>query len=157
MRSAWYFFRVWNLKEKVQNIGCKKQGAKKQGHCYSKTEEARLHLLFWNTNDLFFAPCLSAEKVISEFIPKWQWNSLRNLIIDWWRKKGGKISNWTTKFCPLNEKISNVWRLFDTHIQKKSLQKYICRPTSKTCKKRQKAFRMQMKKKASWLYHIYSD
>ena len=26
--------------KKVQNMGCKKQGAKKQGHCYSKREEA---------------------------------------------------------------------------------------------------------------------
>ena len=32
-------------------MGCKKQGAKKQGHCYSKREEARLPLLFLNNND----------------------------------------------------------------------------------------------------------
>ena len=39
-------------------MGCKKQGAKKQGHCYSKTEETRLPLLFLNNNDPgFFAPC----------------------------------------------------------------------------------------------------
>ena len=32
----------------------KKQGAKKQGHCYSKREEARLLLLFLNNNDPVF-------------------------------------------------------------------------------------------------------
>ena len=37
-------------------MGCKKQGAKKQGHCYSKREEAAWPLLFLNNNepDLFF-------------------------------------------------------------------------------------------------------
>ena len=28
----------------VQNMGCQKQGAKKQGHCYSKREEAACHI-----------------------------------------------------------------------------------------------------------------
>ena len=32
-------------------MGCKKQGAKKQGHCYSKREEAAWPLLFLNNND----------------------------------------------------------------------------------------------------------
>ena len=31
-------------------MGCKKQGAKNQGHCYSKREEAALSLLFLNNN-----------------------------------------------------------------------------------------------------------
>ena len=36
----------------------KKEGCKKEGHCYSKREEARLLLLFLNNNDPgFFAPC----------------------------------------------------------------------------------------------------
>ena len=35
-------------------MGCKEQGAKKQGHCYSKREEARLLLLFLNNNDPVF-------------------------------------------------------------------------------------------------------
>ena len=35
------------LKKRVQNMGCKKQGAKKQGHCYSKREEARLLLEYF--------------------------------------------------------------------------------------------------------------
>ena len=35
-------------------MGCKKQGEKKQGHCYSKKEEARLPLLFLNNNDPVF-------------------------------------------------------------------------------------------------------
>ena len=32
-------------------MGCNKQGAKKQGHCYYKREEVRLLLLFLNNND----------------------------------------------------------------------------------------------------------
>ena len=40
--------------KKVQNIGCKKQGATTQGHCYSKGEEARLLLSFLNNNDPVF-------------------------------------------------------------------------------------------------------
>ena len=32
----------------------KKSGSKKQGHCYSKTEEAAWRLLFLNNNDLVF-------------------------------------------------------------------------------------------------------
>jgi hypothetical protein len=36
----------------------KKQGAKNQGHYYSKREEAAWSLLFLNNNDpVFFAPC----------------------------------------------------------------------------------------------------
>ena len=34
---------------------CKKQGAKKLGHCYSKREKAAFS--FWITMTLFFAPC----------------------------------------------------------------------------------------------------
>ena len=35
-------------------MGCKNQGAKKQGHCYSKREEAAWPLLFLNNNDPVF-------------------------------------------------------------------------------------------------------
>ena len=35
-------------------MGWKKQGAKKQGHCYSKREEAAWPLLFLNNNDHVF-------------------------------------------------------------------------------------------------------
>ena len=31
---------LWPWKKKVQNMGCKKHGAKKQSHCYTKREEA---------------------------------------------------------------------------------------------------------------------
>ena len=37
--------------KKVQIMGYKNLGAKKQGHCYSKREEARLPLLFLSNND----------------------------------------------------------------------------------------------------------
>ena len=37
--------RFVTLKKMVQNMGCKKHGAKKQGHCYSNREEARLPIL----------------------------------------------------------------------------------------------------------------
>ena len=49
-------------KNRIQNMGWKKQGAKNQGHCYSKREEARLPILFLNKNDpvfwhsVFFGP-----------------------------------------------------------------------------------------------------
>ena len=33
------FFRLWNLKKKVQKNRLQKAGCKKQGHCYSKREE----------------------------------------------------------------------------------------------------------------------
>ena len=32
-------------------MGCKKQGAKNEGHCYSKREETAWSLLFLNNND----------------------------------------------------------------------------------------------------------
>ena len=40
--------------KKVQNIGCKKQGAKKPDHCYSEIEEAAWSLLFLNNNNPVF-------------------------------------------------------------------------------------------------------
>ena len=42
-------------KNQVQNMDLKKAGCKKQGHSYSKREEARLPLLFLNNNDLVFS------------------------------------------------------------------------------------------------------
>ena len=45
----------------------KKAGSKKQGHCYSKREEAAWHLLFLNNNDpvfftfLFIGPYLGPD------------------------------------------------------------------------------------------------
>ena len=39
-------------------MGCKKQGAKKQGHCYSKREGAAWPLLFLNNNDPVFCTLL---------------------------------------------------------------------------------------------------
>ena len=60
-------FRVWNLKKKVQKIGCKKQGAKKQGHCYSKREEAAWPLLFLNNNDPVFCTLLFATYFFGPF------------------------------------------------------------------------------------------
>jgi hypothetical protein len=39
------FLGSGTLKKKIQNMGCKKQGAKKQGHCYSKREETAWPLL----------------------------------------------------------------------------------------------------------------
>jgi hypothetical protein len=43
------------LKKKLgPKYGLKKAGCKKQDHCYSKREEARLLLLFLNNNDSVF-------------------------------------------------------------------------------------------------------
>jgi hypothetical protein len=54
--------RFVTLKKSGPKYGLQKAGCKKQGHCYSKREEARLSFLFLNDNDpvfctLFFAPC----------------------------------------------------------------------------------------------------
>ena len=45
-------------KNQVQNMDLKKARWKKQGHCYSKREEARLPLLFLNNNDPVFCSLL---------------------------------------------------------------------------------------------------
>ena len=44
-------------------MGCKKQGAKKQGHCYSKREEAVWYLLFLNNNDPIFLKVSDPKKI----------------------------------------------------------------------------------------------
>ena len=49
---------LWPWKKKVQNMGCKKQGAKIQGHCYTKREKAAWLLLFLNNNDPVFCTLL---------------------------------------------------------------------------------------------------
>ena len=61
------FFRVWNFKKRVQNMGCKKQDAKK-GHCYSKREEAAWLLLFLNNNDPVFCTLLFATHILDPFL-----------------------------------------------------------------------------------------
>ena len=43
--------------KKVQNMGCKKQGAKNQGQCYSNEKKQPGLFSFWITIILFFAPC----------------------------------------------------------------------------------------------------
>jgi hypothetical protein len=42
-------------KNQVQSMDLKKAGSKKQGHCYSKREEAAWPLLFLNKNDPVFS------------------------------------------------------------------------------------------------------
>ena len=49
-------------------MGCKKQDAKKQGHCYSKREEVRLPLLFLSNNDPVFCTLLFALHHILDLI-----------------------------------------------------------------------------------------
>ena len=49
-------------------MGCRKQGGKKQGHCYSKREEAACPLLFWNNNDLVFCTLLFATHILDFFL-----------------------------------------------------------------------------------------
>ena len=58
-------------------MGCKKQDAKKQNQCYSKREEARLLLHFFNNNDpvflhpafcnRYFGPFLQGHKLTHVF------------------------------------------------------------------------------------------
>ena len=45
-------------------MGCKMQGAKKQGLCYSKREEAARPLLFLNNNDPVFCTMLFATHIL---------------------------------------------------------------------------------------------
>ena len=45
-------------------MGCKKQGAKNQGHCYSKKEEA----FFLNNNDPVFCTLLFATHILDLFL-----------------------------------------------------------------------------------------
>ena len=52
---------------KILGTFCKKQGAKKQGHCYSKGEKIRLPLLFLNNNDPVFLHPAVCKKQGSQF------------------------------------------------------------------------------------------
>ena len=47
-------------------MGCKKQGAKKQGRCYSKREEAAKPLLFLINNDPVFCTLLFAPHILDK-------------------------------------------------------------------------------------------
>ena len=49
-------------------MGCKKQDAKKQGHCYSKREEAAWPLLLLNNNDPVFCTMLFTTNIFDLFI-----------------------------------------------------------------------------------------
>ena len=53
-------------------MGCKKQGAKKQGHCYSKREEAAWPLLFLNNNDPVFLHPAFCNPYLGPFFLKFQ-------------------------------------------------------------------------------------
>ena len=68
-------------------MGCKKQVAKKQGHCYSKKEEARLPLLFLNNNDpVFCTTLLFAIHILDLFfkVPDPKKISGRPDKLEWW-------------------------------------------------------------------------
>ena len=57
IRSAWYFFRVWNFKKNVQNMVWKKQGAKNRVNVIQKENKQPGLFSFWITMTQFFAPC----------------------------------------------------------------------------------------------------
>ena len=54
-------------KNQVQNMDLKKAGCKKQGHCYSKREEAAWSFLFLNNNDPGFCTLLFATHILDPF------------------------------------------------------------------------------------------
>ena len=54
-------------------MGCKKQGTNKQGHCYSKREEAAWPLLLLNNNDPVFCTMLFTTNIF-DFISGSQTN-----------------------------------------------------------------------------------
>ena len=59
------FFQGLELKRIRSKIWtCKKQGAKKQGHCYSKREKADWPLLFLDNNDPIFCTLLFATRIL---------------------------------------------------------------------------------------------
>ena len=49
-------------------MGCKNQGAKNQGQCYSKREESAWSLLFLNNNDPVFCTLLFATHILDPFL-----------------------------------------------------------------------------------------
>ena len=51
------FLGSGTLKKQGPKYGVQKAGCKKQGHCYSKREEAAALFSFWIIMTLFFAPC----------------------------------------------------------------------------------------------------
>ena len=51
--------KIWGAKSRVQRAGCKKQG-----HCYSKREEAACSFLFLNNNDPVFCTLLFAPHIL---------------------------------------------------------------------------------------------
>ena len=51
-------------------MGCKKQGAKEQGHYYSKREKTACHLLFFNNND----PASFLGTTVFQQLPNSNWN-----------------------------------------------------------------------------------
>ena len=65
-------------------MGYKMQGAKKQGHCYSKREKATLPLLFLNNNDPgFFAPCFFKVHILDLIFSGSQTNETMPRKADW--------------------------------------------------------------------------
>ena len=58
-------------KSRVQRQGCIKQG-----HCYSKREEARLPLLFLNSNDPVFCTLHFATHILDSFL---KFQTLKNI------------------------------------------------------------------------------
>ena len=100
-------------------MGCKKQGAKKQGHCYSKREEAAWPLLFFNNNDPVFLPPAFCNSYFGPFLkvpdPKKIQADLKN-------QNSGRVSFTSLNFLPLF-----IWRNIPG--SKKSfvdLHKYLC-------------------------------
>ena len=49
-------------------MGCKKQGAKKHGHWYSKEKKQPGLFSFWITMTLFFAPCFLVKSRVPDFL-----------------------------------------------------------------------------------------
>ena len=92
----WKHWLICDHEEKwVQNMGCKKQGAKhrviatqkdkrqckKQGHCYfKKTISSHYLFSFWVTMTLFFAPCF-LQPIFWTLYLKFQ--NLKNLKSTW--------------------------------------------------------------------------
>ena len=63
---------LWPWKKSGQKYGIQKAGCKKQGHCYSKREEAAWPLLFLNNNDPVFLHPAFCKPYFGRFFTGWQ-------------------------------------------------------------------------------------
>ena len=97
----WKHGSVCEPEKKVQNMGCKKQGAKKQGHCYSKREEAAYLIVSttetplpsyksWRVRYFYMLHIFSIWLATPKPVLFWIVQTLHRLFSIYFRKSGSK-------------------------------------------------------------------